>query len=90
MVNTELRNFVLTEAVTSIGTPQLNLNVDTYTRFTNSQGVPEGVAPQTKRPGVSRTASNNNLTVRIQAPDSWNSGAPEYEKVIEKIKINYT
>jgi hypothetical protein len=58
MVNTELRNFVLTEAVTTIGTPQLNLNVDTYTRFTNSQGVPEGVAPQTKRPGVSRTAFN--------------------------------
>src|SRR6266487_80715 len=58
MVNTELRNFVLEQAVTAIGTPQLNLNVDTYTRFTNSVGVPEGVAPQTKRPSVSRTAFN--------------------------------
>jgi hypothetical protein len=58
MVNTELRNFVLEQALTTIGTPQLNLNIDTYTRFTNTQGVPEGVAPQTKRPAVSRTAFN--------------------------------
>jgi len=56
MVNTELRNFTLEQALTTIGTPQLNLRVDTYTRFINSLGVPEGVAPQTKRPSISRTS----------------------------------
>jgi hypothetical protein len=38
------------------GERQLNLRVDTYTRFTNSVGVPEGVAPQTKRPSVARVS----------------------------------
>lgn len=56
MVNTELRNFVLDQALTTIGTPQLNLRVDTWTRFINSQGVPEGEPALTKRPGVSRTS----------------------------------
>jgi len=56
MVNIELRNFVLDQALTTIGTPQLNLRIDTWTRFVNSQGVPEGIAPMTRRPSVARTS----------------------------------
>jgi hypothetical protein len=40
MVATELRTFVLEQALTVIGTPQLDLKVDTYTRFVAEQGVP--------------------------------------------------
>jgi len=56
MVGTELRTFVLEQALTTIGTPQLDLKVDTYTRFTAQQGVPEGVAPIPARAAVSRTS----------------------------------
>lgn len=56
MVATELRTFVLEQALTVIGTPQLDLKVDTYTRFTAEQGVPEGVAPIPQRAAVSRTS----------------------------------
>jgi hypothetical protein len=56
MVNTELRTFVLEQALTTIGTPQLDLKVDTYTRFQAEQGVPEGVQPIPKRGSVSRTS----------------------------------
>jgi len=56
MVNVELRNFTLEQSLTTIGTPQLNLRIDTWTRFINSQGVPEGIAPMTTRPGVARTS----------------------------------
>ena len=56
MVATELRTFVLEQALTVIGTPQLDLKVDTYTRFLAEQGVPEGVAPIPQRAAVSRTS----------------------------------
>jgi hypothetical protein len=56
MVATELRTFVLEQALTVIGTPQLDLKVDTYTRFQAEQGVPEGVAPIPQRAAVSRTS----------------------------------
>lgn len=56
MVGIELRNFTLEQALTSIGTPQLNLRIDTWTRFVNSQGVPEGIAPMTRRPSVARVS----------------------------------
>jgi hypothetical protein len=58
MVNTELRTFVLEQALTTIGTPNLNINIDTYTRFQAETGVPEGVEPTTKRAGVSRAPYN--------------------------------
>jgi len=58
MVNTELRTFVLEQALPVIGTPQLNLNVDTYTRFTAEMGVPEGHMPTTKRAAASRQTFN--------------------------------
>jgi hypothetical protein len=56
LVGTEPRTFVLEQALTVIGTPQLDLKVDTYTRFTAQSGVPEGVAPIPKRGAVSRTS----------------------------------
>lgn len=56
MVATELRTFVLEQALTVIGTPQLDLKVDLYTRFVAEQGVPEGVSPIPKRASVSRTS----------------------------------
>ena len=56
MVGTELRTFVLEQALTVIGTPQLDLKVDTYTRFQAQTGVPEGVAPIPQRAAVSRTS----------------------------------
>ena len=56
MVATELRTFVLEQALTIIGTPQLNLRVDTYTRFTAEQSVPEGVQPIVKRAAVARVS----------------------------------
>ncbi len=58
MVNTELRQFVLERALPVIGTPQLTINVDTYTRFTAETGVPEGVMPTTKRGGATRVLFN--------------------------------
>jgi len=56
MINTEIRTFVLEQALTSIGTPQLNLRIDKYTRFTASQNVPEGSTPISKAPSVARTS----------------------------------
>jgi hypothetical protein len=56
LVGTELRTFVLEQALTVVGTPQLDLKVDSYTRFTAEQGVPEGVAPIPQRAAVSRTS----------------------------------
>jgi len=58
MVNTELRTFVLERALPVIGTPQLTINVDTFTRFTAETGVPEGVMPTTKRAGATRALFN--------------------------------
>jgi len=55
LVNTELRDFTLEMAVTTVSTPQLKLSVDTYTRFTGQKAIAEGTEPTTKLGSISRT-----------------------------------
>jgi hypothetical protein len=56
VVNTELRAFVLEEAVTTVATPSLLLKVDSWTRFTGQRNIGEGVPPTLKLGSVSRTS----------------------------------
>lgn len=56
LVNTELREFVLEEAVTTVATPNLLLKVDSWTRFTGQRNIGEGVPPVLKLGSVSRTS----------------------------------
>ena len=55
MINTELRQFSLEMAVTTVATPSLLLSVDTYTRFTGQKSIGELTPPTTKLGAVSRT-----------------------------------
>ena len=55
LVNTELRDFALESAVTTVATPSLLLSVDTYGRFTGQKSIGEGVAPILKLGSVART-----------------------------------
>jgi hypothetical protein len=54
MVNTELRDFVLEQAVTTVATPQILLSIDTYTRFTGQKAIAEGQPPVLKLGSVAR------------------------------------
>ena len=54
MVNTELRDFVLEQAVTTVATPQIVLSIDTYTRFTGQKAIAEGQPPVLKLGSVAR------------------------------------
>ena len=54
MVNTELRDFVLEQAVTTVATPQILLSIDTYTRFTGQKAIAEGMPPVLKLGSVAR------------------------------------
>lgn len=55
MVGTDLRDFTLEQAVTVVNTPQIELDIDVYTRFSATASVPEGVKPESKRGSVART-----------------------------------
>lgn len=48
VLGTELRDFVLEQAVTEIAVPNLTVSIDTWTRFLASQNIGEGVPPVTK------------------------------------------
>ena len=56
MVNTELRQFSLEMAVKTVATPQLQLEVDAWTRFTGSKNIGEAVAPVFKLGSAARTS----------------------------------
>ena len=55
LVGTELRGFTLEQAVTEIAVPQLMISVDTYTRFTGSRSIGEGIPPILKLGSIART-----------------------------------
>jgi hypothetical protein len=55
LLGTELRDFVLEQAVTEIAVPQLTVSIDTYTRFLAQQGIGEGVEPITKLGAIARS-----------------------------------
>lgn len=52
----EMRGFTIPDLVTTIPTDGLEYEIDTYTRFSISTGVPEGVAAVTKRGSVATTS----------------------------------
>ncbi len=54
LLGTELRDFVLEQAVTEIAVPNLTVSIDTYTRFLASQNIGEGVPPITKLGSIAR------------------------------------
>jgi hypothetical protein len=56
MITTELRGFVLEQAVTTIATPSLQLEVDAWTRFTGQRNITEATPPILKLGSVSRTS----------------------------------
>lgn len=56
MLGTELREFSLEQAVTTIATPQLQIDIDTWTRFTGNKNIGEGVPPVFKLGSVARTS----------------------------------
>lgn len=55
MVNTELRDFVLEQAIPTVATPQILLSIDTYTRFTGQKAIAEGQPPVLKLGSVARS-----------------------------------
>ena len=54
LLGTELRDFVLEQAVTEIAVPSLTVSIDTYTRFLAQQNIGEGVEPITKLGAIAR------------------------------------
>ena len=54
LLGTELRDFVLEQAVTEIALPSLTVSIDTYTRFLAQQNIGEGVEPITKLGAIAR------------------------------------
>jgi len=55
MLGTELRQFSLEMAVTTIAVPNLQIDIDTWTRFTGNKNIGEGVPPVFKLGSVART-----------------------------------
>ena len=55
MLGTELRAFSLEQAVTTIAVPNLQVDIDTWTRFTGNKNIGEGVPPVFKLGSVART-----------------------------------
>ena len=54
VLGTELRDFVLEQAVTEIAVPNLTVSIDIWTRFLASQSIGEGVPPITKLGALAR------------------------------------
>lgn len=54
MLGTVYRDYALTQAITTVQTPSITLQIDTYTRFTASQDIDEGVQAPTKKGTFSR------------------------------------
>ncbi len=54
VLGTELRDFVLEQAVTEIAVPNLTVSIDTWTRFLAQQNIGEGVPPITKLGSIAR------------------------------------
>lgn len=58
LITTELRDFVLEQAVTEIGVPNLTISIDAWTRFTGQKAIGEGVPPVLKLGSAARTTFN--------------------------------
>ena len=54
MLGTVYRDYSLEQAITRVATPSITLQIDTYTRFTASQDIDEGVTTPTKKGAFSR------------------------------------
>lgn len=54
LLGTQWRQHTLEQAVWVVPTPSLHLDIDSYTKFTASQDVPEGAVAMTKKGGFSR------------------------------------
>lgn len=56
LLGTQWRVHTLEQAVWVVPTPSLHLDIDSYTKFTASQDVPEGAVAMTKKGGFSRAS----------------------------------